>query len=82
MSIDYDNWLKRYLAKIRYGINSGHQKHDSAPFCCLSLKPIEVVTEGLFCVKSEQAFWNQKVSQKKKNILVLAIIQDEKHLVF
>ena len=32
ISNDYENLLKRHLAKIKYGINSGHQKYGSAPF--------------------------------------------------
>ena len=46
ISNDYENLLKIYLAEIKYGINSGHQvQHHLAPFCCISLRAIEVVTE-------------------------------------
>ena len=37
MSNDYDDGWERQLAKIKYGINSGHQKHDSAQFSTILL---------------------------------------------
>ena len=61
--------MKTHLAKIKYGINAGHQKRDSAPFYCLSLRAIEVVTlNGGFCVKSEQALcvWISVFRGRKK----------------
>ena len=44
--MDYVNWLKRPLAEIKgHGIHSGQWEKESEPFCSLSLKAREIVTE-------------------------------------
>ena len=43
--------FKRHPIKIKYGIDAGQKKSNSAPFCYLSFKAVGIITEWWIVVQ-------------------------------